>query len=80
MERFGDYIAIKVLFGKSSYNITSGAYIEMGSNMDNDKEKSITEELEEMAVNICHNFCKHNNKGKCQWVLEGHICPLGKLY
>jgi hypothetical protein len=44
------------------------------------KEKSITEELEEMAVNICHNFCKHNNKGKCQWLLEGHICPLRKLY
>ena len=43
-------------------------------------KKSITEELEEMAVNVCHNFCKHNNKGKCQWVLEGHICPLGKLY
>ena len=44
------------------------------------KEKSITEELEEMAVNICHNFCKHNNKGKCQWILEGNICPLRKLY
>ena len=44
------------------------------------KEKSITEELEEMAVNICHNFCKHNNKGKCQWVIEGNICPLRKLY
>ena len=44
------------------------------------KGKSITEELEEMAVNICHNFCKHNNKGKCQWVLEGNICPLRKLY
>lgn len=44
------------------------------------KEKSITEELEEMAVNICHNFCKHNNKGKCQWLIEGNICPLRKLY
>ena len=44
------------------------------------KEKSITEELEEMAVNMCHNFCKHNNQGKCRWILEGNICPLRKLY
>ena len=41
-----------------------------------EKEKSITEDLEEMAVNIC----KHNNKGKCHWVIEGNICPLRKLY
>ena len=74
MEKHGDYTAIKVLFGKESYNIMSNTCI------DNDKEKSITEELEEMAVNICHNFCKHNNKGKCQWVIEGNICPLSKLY
>ena len=47
--------------------------------MSENKEKNITEELEEVMVNVCHNFCKYNNKGKCQWIAEGHECPLNKL-
>ena len=48
--------------------------------MSEDKEKSITEELEEVMVNVCHNFCKYyGNHGECQWIIEGHECPLNKL-
>lgn len=48
------------------------------------KEKNITEQLEEFAENICDNFCKYaetvDENAECQWMTEGNICPLDKLF
>ncbi|MDD3052460.1 MAG: hypothetical protein PHR06_15145 [Candidatus Cloacimonetes bacterium] len=47
------------------------------------EDKDIKQQLEEIAGNICDNFCKYNetcdDNAECQWVREGDQCPLDKL-
>lgn len=47
-------------------------------------EQPVVHQLEELAENICDNFCKYNStcddNCECDWIRSGQKCPLDKLY
>lgn len=44
---------------------------------------SITKQIEQVAENICDNFCKYRDtcdeNCECEWLRNGNECPLAKL-
>lgn len=50
-------------------------------NMNN--EKSVTKQLEDLASNICDNFCKYRDtcdeNCECEYIRQGNNCPLDVL-
>ena len=47
-------------------------------------DKSVTEQIIEVAENICDNFCKYretcDENCECEWIRQGNSCPLDKLF
>jgi len=45
--------------------------------------RSIRQELEEVAENVCENFCKYrdtcDDNCECEWIRSGNTCPLDRL-
>lgn len=45
--------------------------------------ESIRQQIEEVAGNICDNFCKYqetcDDNCECEWIRSGNDCPLDKL-
>lgn len=45
--------------------------------------KTIVQQIEEVAGNICDNFCKYSDtcdeNAECQYIREGNTCPLDAL-
>lgn len=48
-----------------------------------EKDKSITDIAEEVAGDICDNFCKYretcDENAECEWIRNGNKCPLDKI-
>lgn len=56
----------------------------LGCDMRIEKGKPITKIIEEVAENICDNFCKFrdtcDDNCECEWIRQGNDCPLDRLY
>lgn len=46
--------------------------------------ESVTEIIEEVAGQICDDFCKYrttcDSSGECEYIRNGNECPLDKLF
>lgn len=49
-----------------------------------EEKKSVTEQIEDIAGNICDNFCKYretcDENCECEYIRQGNDCPLFELF